>query len=144
MKKTKRTGFTWDQEHKSRIPDIEREIMGWGERENTITNAELFTLCVAVGFATGTERPVPPRRTDSARLDAVGLEALAMLKVVAMAHSDNTEDLMDEDLLYDRIESYAAGGLMLLGDAVAKNKNFKDWLRSQLVDFVKEFNSRQK
>jgi hypothetical protein len=142
MKKTKRTGFTWDQEYKSHIPDIEREISGWGERENTITNADLFMLCVAVGFATGTERPVPPRRTDSARLDAVGLESLAMLKVVAMAKSDNTEDLMDEDLLFDRIESYAAGGLMLLADAVAKNKNFKDWLRGKLLDFIRESNSR--
>lgn len=141
MKKTKRTGFTWDQEYKSHIPDIEREIIGWGERENTITNADLFILCVAVGFSTGTERPVPPRKTDSARLDAVGFESLAMLKVVAMAKSDNTEDLMDEDLLFDRIESYAAGGLMLLADAVAKNKNFKDWLRGKLVDFIKESNS---
>lgn len=142
MRKTKRTGFTWDQDYKNRIPDIEREIAGWGERETSITNADLFLLCVAVGFATGTQRPVPPRKTDSARMDAVGLETLALLKVVAMANSDSTEDLLDEDLLFDRVESYAAGGLMLLADAVDKNKNFKDWLRGKLFDFGKELDPR--
>jgi hypothetical protein len=137
MKKTKRVAFSWDQTYKSELPNIEREILGWGERDNTISNGELFFLCVALGFSSDTTRPVPPRKSDSVRLEALSLDERAMLKVVAMSNSDLADDLLDEDLLYDRIEEYAAGGLMILAEAIQKEKNFKKWLSIQLLDFVK-------
>ncbi len=138
MKKTKRVAFSWDQEFKPVIPEIEREILGWGERDNSVTNAELFLLCVAMGFATDTTRPVPPRKSDSVRLEALSLDSISMLKLVAMSNSENPEDLVDEDLLYDHIEGLAAGGLMLLADALQKEKNFKSWLLGKLLDFTRK------
>ncbi len=137
MKKSKRVAFSWDQEYKPALTDIESEIMGWGEKDNTVSNGELFFLCVAMGFATGTTRPVPARKSDSVRFEAISLESISMLKVVAISNSENPEELIDEDLLFDRIEEYAAGGLMLLADAVQKEKNFKGWLLNKLVVFSK-------
>ena len=137
MKKTKRVAFSWDEKYKPELPNIEREILGWGERDNTITNGELFLLCVAVGFSSDTTRPVPARKSDSVRLEALSLDEKAMLKIVAISNSDSADDLLDEDLLFDRIEEYAAGGLMLLVEAIQKEKNFKNWLRIKLLDFVK-------
>jgi hypothetical protein len=136
MKKTKRVAFTWDSVYKPEIPNIEREIQGWGEGVNAIKNGELFLLCVAIGFSTDTKRPVPARKSDSVRMDALSVESLSMLKMVAISNSESPEDLLDEDMLYDRVEEYAAGGLMLLADAVQKEKNFSDWLRNKLLDFV--------
>jgi hypothetical protein len=135
MKKTKRTAFTWDQEYKAEIPNIRREILGWGDKDNTITNGELFFLCVAMGFSNDTRRPVPARTSDSVRLEDLSADSESMLKIVAISDSETPEDLIDEDLLFDRIESFAAGGLMLLADAVQKEKNFKDWLLNQLLTF---------
>ena len=137
MNKSRRQGFSWDQEYKPTVDILRSELKGWGHRGDDPSSAELFLLCLALGFSTGTLRDVPPRKTDGPRLDYFQPEQMALIKALALSEADNAELLIDEDRVYDIVERYAAGGLMLLAQASEAQPNFKEWLRGKLLEYSK-------
>lgn len=137
MKLSKRQGFTWDPEFKPVIESLRSDLKGWGGRGDEPSSAELFLLCLALGFSTGTVRDVPPRKTDGPRIDYFQPEQMSLIKAVALAEADSAEILLDEDRVYDVAEQYASGGLMLLSKAREAEPNFKEWLRMKLLEYSK-------
>jgi hypothetical protein len=135
MKPTKRQGFTWDQEYKNFVDTLRSELKGFSSSGEVPSSTEIFMLCLAVGFASGVKRDVPNRKTDGPRLSFIQPEQMALIKAVGLSEADEADSLIDEDAIYDTAEQYASGGLMLLADAYKSNPNFRDWLRSKLVDY---------
>jgi hypothetical protein len=137
MKPTKRQGFTWDQEYKDFVDTLKSELKGFSSSGETPSSTEIFMLCLAIGFASGVKRDVPVRKTDGPRLSFIQPEQMALIKAVGLAEAEEADALIDEDSIYDIAEQYASGGLMLLSDAYKTNPNYRDWLRSKLVDYSK-------
>jgi hypothetical protein len=48
--------------------------------------------------------------------------------------------LQDEDAVYDIVEQYAAGGLMILANEIAQQKDFGGWLSAKLYTQSKNVN----
>lgn len=137
MNRSKRQGFSWDQEFKPTVEHLRVDLKGWGNRGEDPSSAELFLLCLALGFSTGTLRDVPARKTDGPRIDYFQPEQMALIKAVALSEAEAADILIDEDRVYDIVERYAAGGLMLLTQARDSQPNFKDWLRGKLLEYSK-------
>lgn len=135
MKASKRQAFSWDQEYKGFVDTLKSELKGFSSSGEDPTSTEIFMLCMAMGFAAGMKRDVPSRKTDGPRFSYIQPEQMALIKAVGLAEAEEAEALVDEDSIYDVAEQYASGGLMLLADAHKSNANFRDWLRSKLVDY---------
>lgn len=138
MKYSKRQGFSWDQEFKPYVDILRSELKGFSSSGTEPSSAEIFMLCLALGFSSGTAREVPARKTDGPRLSFFQPEQIAVVKAVALADSDSSDILVDEEAVYDIVEKYAAGGLMLLAKAHDSNNNFRDWLRTKLVEYSRQ------
>lgn len=134
--KSKRMGFTWDQEYKYAVEELKTSLKGFGELKIEPTNLEIFLLCLAFGHSTGTTRAVPPRKTDGPRFEVFGQEHWALVKSVALAESDSSSILLHEDEAFDIVEGFAAGGLMLLAQALASEANFQAWIQSELLKWA--------
>ena len=77
--KTKRTALTWDQEFKPRVKDLE-DYLSRTTGSNSVSNADLFMLCLAIGFDSGKMRPVPSRKSDAVRVSYLKEHHLAIMK----------------------------------------------------------------
>ena len=118
---TRRTALSWDKNFKGRLDDIR------GSLEAKLSNRELFLLCLAYGWKAGELPGIPPRATDSARIDALQPNDWVIFNTVAMVHSQSYEVLSSKDAVLDIVENYAAGGLKLLSqqvDAVGSLRHF--------------------
>jgi hypothetical protein len=104
-----------------------------------VDNKEVFMLCLAIGFEAGLKRPVPPRRTDAVRLSYLKDEDLALFRSIALSDSQNPDVLLNEDSVYDIVEQYAAGGLMILAEKIQKDANFADWLTQKLYTTTESY-----
>ena len=135
MKKSKRQGFSWDAEFKPFVDTLKGELKGFSAGGEEPTSVEMFMLCLAIGFSSGTRRETPVRKTDGPRLSYFQADQMALIRAVALAESDSSEILVDEESIYDLAEQFAAGGLMLLANGHETNANFRDWLRSKLADY---------
>jgi hypothetical protein len=135
--KTKRTALSWDQEFKPVVKDLE-EYLKRMTGENSVTNTELFMLCLAVGFDMNKTRPVPPRKSDAVRISYLKEPHLAIMKSVALTHSQNHMILMNEDEIYDVVEQYAAGGLEILAVEMKNQINFPAYLVKFLHESLKK------
>jgi hypothetical protein len=134
--KSKRMGFTWDQEYKYAVDELKASLKGFGELKVEPSNLEIFLLCLAFGQSTGTRRAVPPRKTDGPRFEVLGPEHWALVKSVALAESESSSILLNEDEAFDIVEEFAAGGLMLLAQALASEANFQAWILSELLKWA--------
>ena len=121
--KTKRTALSWDQEFKPVVKDLQ-EYLERMTGANSVTNTELFMLCLAVGFEMNKTRPVPPKKSDAVRISYLKEPHLAIMKSVALTHSQDHMILMNEDQIYDVVEQYAAGGLEILAVEMKNQVNF--------------------
>ena len=131
IKKTKRQAFTWDPEFKPFLKDLEYYLLK-NSGKSSISNLNLFLLCLGIGFDAGVKRDVPPRKTDSARLEHIPDQQMALIKSVAIAETKGYLVLQDEDAVYDIAEQYAAGGLMILANEMNQQKDFGGWLSAKL------------
>lgn len=131
IKKTKRQAFTWDPEFKPSVKDLEYHLLKKSGK-SSISNLNLFMLCLGIGFEAKIKRDVPPRKTDSARLENIPEQHMAIFKAIAISDSGGYLILQDEDAVYDIIEQYAAGGLMILANEMKNQGDFSGWLSSKL------------
>jgi hypothetical protein len=134
MIRTKRRGFSWDAEYKEYVAKIRDVLKENGNVE--MGNKELFFLCVAVGVKEKVTRPVPARKTDSARLEDLRPEDFALLKSFVVSQKKDADLLLEEDKLYDVIEEYAAGGLAFLASSYDRSPDFRDDLITDFYHFV--------
>jgi hypothetical protein len=100
--------------------------------KNRISNLDLFMVCLGIGFDAKQKRPTPPRRTDAVRLADIKENTLAIWQAIAIAESGDAKVLLDEDLVFDIIEQYAAGGLMILASEMTNQRDFPGWLSAKL------------
>lgn len=137
--KTKRTALSWDQEFKPVVKDLQ-EYLERMTGANSVTNTELFMLCLAVGFEMNKTRPVPPKKSDAVRISYLKEPHLAIMKSVALTHSQDHMILMNEDQIYDVVEQYAAGGLEILAVEMKNQVNFQAYLVKFLHESLKKRN----
>lgn len=140
IKKTKRQAFTWDPDFRPVLKDLEYYLLK-NSGKTSISNLNLFMLCLGIGFEAKVKRDVPPRRTDSARLEHIPDQQMAAIKAVAIADTKGYLVLQDEDAVYDIVEQYAAGGLMILANEMTQQKDFGGWLSAKLYLQAKNVNS---
>lgn len=131
VKKTRRLALSWDQDFKPRLDDLEFHLKKNTEK-NRISNLDLFMLCLGIGFEAKQKRPVPPRKTDAVRLADIKEKTLSIWQAIAVADSGKPEILLDEDLVFDTIEQFAAGGLMILAVEMDNRPDFAGWLSGKL------------
>jgi hypothetical protein len=137
--KTKRTALSWDQEFKPVVKDLQ-EYLERMTGANSVTNTELFMLCLAVGFEMNKTRPVPPKKSDAVRISYLKEPHLAIMRSVALTHSQDHMILMNEDQIYDVVEQYAAGGLEILAVEMKNQVNFPAYLVKFLHESLKKRN----
>lgn len=89
-------------------------------------------ICLGIGFDAKQKRPTPPRKTDAVRLADIKEKTLAIWQAIALAETKNPAVLLDEDAMYDIIEQYAAGGLMILSAEMDSQLDFAGWLSAKL------------
>jgi hypothetical protein len=110
---SRRTGLSWDQEAKDKIKDITHSF---SEAGVALSNRQLFLLCLGIGWKHKLNPGVPPRRTDSARLETLKDKDYALFNAIAMEDSGSFEVLQERDRVLDIVEGYAAGGLRKLAE----------------------------
>jgi len=141
IKRTHRVAMTWNQDLKdSALPDLKEhvdEIHG-----KNASSKQLFFLCMAMGIQRDFMGEVPPRKSDSVRLEYLDEKDFALLKTVALAYKKDISILLDEDAAYDIAERFASGGLAIFADEMKSQLNFRVWLITQLQGKLEEF-SRQ-
>lgn len=132
IKKTKRVAFTWDKEYaKPTVDDLKDSIKKITKR--TVSSKEIFMLCLGIGFDNQCMRDVPPRRSDAIRFgDGITEADFALYNSIALSYAKNYLVLLDEDAVYDIVERYAAGGLMILSKEMNNQPDFNLWLRNLL------------
>jgi len=131
VKRTKRLGLSWDEDFKPRLEDL-KFFLQKNTEKNRISNLDLFMICLGIGFDSKQKRPTPPRRTDAVRLADIKEKTLAIWQAIAISDSGDAAVLLDEDKLYDIIEQYAAGGLMILSSEMDNQPDFAGWLSAKL------------
>jgi hypothetical protein len=124
IQKTKRRGFTWDAEFKDYVAKVRDSLKEHGSVE--MGNKELFFLCVAIGIKEQVKRPVPARKTDSARLEDLRDEDFALLKAMVISEVQDFQILLEEDGIYNLVEEYAAGGLAFLASEYDRSADFRN------------------
>lgn len=138
LKRTRRVAMTWNQELKdSALPDLKAHvdaINGEG-----VSSKQLFFLCMGMGIQRDFMGEVPPRKSDSVRLEYLDEKDFALLKTVAIAYKKDFSILLDEDAAYDIAEQFASGGLQIFADEMKSQLNFPVWLISQLSGNLEEF-----
>ena len=138
--KTKRTALSWDPQFKPIVRDLEAYL----ERmtgATSVSNTDLFMLCLAVGFEMNKIREVPPRKSDAVRISYLKEPHLAIMKSVALSHTQDHMVLMNEDNVYDIVEQFAAGGLEILSIQMQTQVNFGTYLSKLLYESIKKTNS---
>lgn len=135
--KTKRTALSWDPEFKPDIKNLE-EYLERMTGANAVSNTDVFMLCLAVGFELDKTRQVPPRKSDAVRISYLKEPHLAIMKSVALSHTQNHMILMNEDKVYDIVEQYAAGGLEILAMQMENQINFETYLVKILYESLKK------
>ena len=131
IKRTKRLGLSWDEDFKPRLDDLKFYLQKNTEK-NRISNLDLFMVCLGIGFDAKQKRPTPPRKTDAVRLADIKEKTIAIWQAVAISDVGDAAVLLDEDKLYDIIEQYAAGGLMILSAEMDSQPDFAGWLSAKL------------
>jgi hypothetical protein len=132
IKKTHRVAFTWDKEYaKPTVDDLKDSIKKITKR--AVSSKEIFMLCLGIGFDNQCMRDVPPRRSDAIRFgDGITEADFALYNSIALSYAKNYLVLLDEDAVYDIVERYAAGGLMILSKEMNNQPDFNLWLRNLL------------
>lgn len=133
---TKRTAFTWDQDYKGAVSDIKDFLKT--KKYGTPGNPEIFMLCLAVGFESGMKRDVPPRKSDSMRMESLKPDQLAVMRSIALHESKDSEILTRDDAVFDVVEQYAAAGLMLLAKEVQNGSTFRTKLVKDIYKTIRD------
>jgi hypothetical protein len=128
IKKTKRVAFTWDKDYaRPTVDDLKDALKKITKR--TVSSKEIFMLCLGIGFDNQCMREVPPRKSDAIRFgDGITEADFALYNSIALSFAKDYLILLDEDAVYDVVERYAAGGLMILSKELNSQPNFNDWL----------------
>ncbi|MEY4533540.1 MAG: hypothetical protein RI926_1309 [Actinomycetota bacterium] len=120
---SKRSAFSWDSEYRSFVDDL-RDFLRFKEGGRP-GNIETFMMCLAVGFDSGVKRDVPPRKSDSMRIENLKKEHFAIMRAVALRETKDSNVLLNDDAVFDIAEQYAAGGLMLLAQKAKEGGDFR-------------------
>ena len=141
IKRTRRVAMSWNQDLKdSALPDLKAHVdVLSGE---SVSSKQLFFLCMGMGIQRDFMGEVPPRKSDSVRLEYLDEKDFALLKTVALAHKRDFSILLDEDAAYDIAEQFASGGLQIFADEMKSQLNFPVWLIGQLSGNLEEFLSQ--
>jgi hypothetical protein len=132
IKKTKRVAFTWDKDYaKPTVDDLKDQLKKITKR--TISSKEIFMLCLGIGYDQQCMRDVPPRKSDAIRFgDGITESDFALYNAIALSVTKNYLTLLDEDAVYDIVEKFAAGGLMILSKEMNQQPDFNYWLKNLL------------
>lgn len=138
IKRTRRVAMTWNQDLKdSALPDLKAHVDAINGE--SVSSKQLFFLCMGMGIQRDFMGEVPPRKSDSVRLEYLDEKDFALLKTVALAYKKDFNILLDEDAAYDIAEQFASGGLQIFADEIKSQLNFPVWLISQLSGNLEEF-----
>ena len=85
IRRTRRVAMSWNQELKeSALPDLKAHVdVLNGE---SVSSKQLFFLCMGMGIQRDFMGEIPPRKSDSVRLEYLDEKDFALLKTVALAH----------------------------------------------------------
>ena len=136
IKRTKRTATSWDQDFEPRVKDL-REYLERLTGKNKSENKEIFMLCLAIGFDLKKMRPTRRRKSDAVRLSYFSEADFAIMNSIALSHSKDYLTLTEQDLVFDIVEQYAAGGLEILALAMDTEDNFVNYLSKLLFNKIK-------
>lgn len=141
VRKSRRVAMSWNQELKeSTLPDLKAHVDALSGA--SVSNKQLFFLCLGMGIRANLMGEVPARKSDSVRLEYLDDADFALLKTVALAHTKDFKTLLDEDAIYDVAEQFASGGLEIFANEMKTQPNFPVWLINQLSEsldfFVKQ------
>lgn len=133
---SRRTGLTWDQEAKGRVDEIKSALSSEGVQ---LSNRQLFLLCLGIGWRDKLNPGVPPRKTDSARLETLKEPDYALFNAIAMQDRGSFEVLQERDKVLDIVEGYAAGGLRKLADMLDSSHGFASELVGEIWPSISEW-----
>lgn len=138
MNKSKRSALAWHPDYRDKIDEIRNVLSGFGANPGTPTSTELFLLFLSFGYSSGVRKELVGRINDGPRLEYINEMQMALIKAVGLAESDLAEVLLDEDATFTVAEEFAAGGQMLIYQAMKSERGFPDWVRTKLSEFIKE------
>jgi hypothetical protein len=138
VKVSKRSALTWDPDFQARVKDLEEHLESFTKGGMKIANKTVFMLCLAVGFEMKKTRPRPPRKSDAVVLSYLNDQDKALMSSVALTHSGDHATLLDQDLVYDIVEEYAAGGLEVLVTQMDSGLDFSNYLTKLLYNSFKK------
>lgn len=138
MIKTKRSALAWHPEYRDKIDEIRNSLVGFGANPGTPTSTELFLLFLSFGYNSGVRIELVGRINDGPRLEYINETQMALIKAVGLAESESADVLLEEDQVFTVVEEIAAGGQMLIYQAMKSERGFQDWLRTKLAEFMRE------
>ncbi len=130
---TRRTALSWDREAKPRIEEIR---LAFSKAGLELKNRQLFLICLGLGWQLKSNPGVPPRASDSARMDTLMPEDWAFFNSIAMKASDSFEVLSSKDDVLDIVEGYAAGGLRRLVEIYDSTQSLVDALAAEIWPLI--------
>jgi hypothetical protein len=126
---TRRTALSWDREAKPRIDEIR---LAFSKAGLELKNRQLFLVCLGLGWQSKSNPGIPPRASDSARMDTLMPEDWAFFNAIAMKATDSFEILSSKDGVLDIVEGYAAGGLRRLVEIYDSTQSLVDALAAEI------------
>ncbi len=133
---TRRTALSWDREAKERIDEIKLAFTRSGL---DLKNRQLFLICLGLGWQSKSNPGVPPRNSDSARMDTLMPEDWAFFNAIAMKATDSFETLSSKDGVLDIVEGYAAGGLRRLVEIYDSTQSLVDALAAEIWPLIESW-----
>lgn len=130
---TRRTALSWDREAKPRIEEIR---LAFSKAGLDLKNRQLFLICLGLGWQSKSNPGVPPRASDSARMDTLMPEDWAFFNSIAMKANDSFEVLSSKDDVLDIVEGYAAGGLRRLVEIYDSTQSLVDALAAEIWPLI--------
>ncbi len=130
---TRRTALSWDREAKVRIDEIK---LAFTKAGLDLKNRQFFLICLGLGWQSKLNPGVPPRTSDSARMDTLMTEDWALFNAIAMKATDSFETLSSKDGVLDIVEGYAAGGLRRLVEIYDSTQSVVDALAAEIWPLI--------
>lgn len=104
--------------------DSLKEALRGSEKPNA-TNAEIFILCMAYGFANGNRVELKSKSGTGPRIEFFSREQDLLMASVQLATTGNAANLGDTEERYLIAEEFAEGGAILLAQELRSQGDFQ-------------------
>jgi hypothetical protein len=130
MRKSTRTLLAFDETQQESIDQIKRALADNSGPE--MSNREFFLLALGLGFESDVEVETFKRSNNGVRLEYFKEEDTMLMAAVHLHKSKNPESLLDIEAIYNSAETYAAGGVKLLVEALNQSQDLRIWLQARV------------